>query len=113
MSVFTGIPEKGKGRARGLGFPTINISLAGESLSGIFAARVSFGGKGYHAVAFADSERGILEAHIVEPFSGEVAGEVQIQLEKKIRDSHMFSTDEELIRAIERDVLEARSHFNI
>lgn len=110
MQSYTGMPQKGQGRARGLGFPTINIPLTDE-VSGIFAANVSFGTKTYHAVAFADPRRHVLEAHIVESFSGEVTEEVTIVLEKKIRDSMYFPEDTMLREAIREDVAKVREYF--
>ncbi len=112
MNTYTGIPASGQGRARVLGFPTINIPLS-EEVSGIYAAKVSFGGNTYHAVVFADSVRHVLEAHIVEPFSEEVTDEVTVVLEKKIRDTYTFPNDTALIEAIEDDVRAAKAHFNV
>lgn len=112
MNSYTGIPKPGQGRARGLGFPTINIPLT-EDVSGIFAAKVSFGGNTYHAVVFADPKRQLLEAHVVDPFSGEVVEEVTIVLEEKIRDTYTFSSDAELALAIQGDVDATKKHFNL
>ena len=81
-------------------------------LSGIYAARVLVGGREYGAAGFADQERKILEAHILD-FSGDLYGkEITIQLLKKIRDSMRFSHDTALRAAIADDVACVRTYFS-
>lgn len=111
MYTCSGTIEKGLGRARTLGFPTINISLPKEAnVSGIYVARVHVGEQEYKAVAFADAPRGILEAHVIEDFPG-CEGEVSVTLEKKIRDTAYFSEDSALREAIREDVAKVREYF--
>lgn len=101
----TGIVQEGSKRARALGYPTINIPLSDASVSGVFAARVSFlNGTTHAAAAFADPSRMILEAHLFD-FSREMYGEeATIELVAKIRETQRFASDESLKTAIAEDV---------
>jgi len=101
----------GSGRARTLGFPTLNIPQDDGSVTGIFAATVLITGRTYHAAVFADRERKILEAYLLD-FDDEIeAEEITINLVKKIRDAQKFTDDTELQRAIAADVRAVREHF--
>ena len=112
MHSYTGIVQKGQGRAAALGFPTTNISLADNSVSGIYAARVRVGNTEYMAAAFADQKRKVLEAHMLD-FSGELSGKnITIELCEKIREHGDFSNDKDLRAAIERDAVRVRAYFN-
>lgn len=105
-----GVIERGKGRGKLLGFPTINIVSTEIPEAGIYASRVSIKGKAYHAAAFVDPKRGIVEAHILD-FNADVYGETgTIELCKKIRDS-IEASEEELIQAITEDVRIVREYF--
>ena len=109
---YTGIAQKGEGRGRELGFPTANIPLDDETVSGIYAARVSVGGKEYCAAVYANQARKLLEAHLLD-FWGELYGqEITITLEKKIRDDARFENEDALKVAIAEDVRNVRSFFS-
>ncbi|MDO8521696.1 MAG: riboflavin kinase [bacterium] len=111
MRVYTGVVVKGKGRATALGFPTANISLLDDSISGIYAAQVKVGGAEYMAAVFADQKRKVLEAHLLD-YSGELNGkDITIELCKKIREHSDFSNDEDLRVAIAKDVVNVREYF--
>ncbi len=113
MNSFTGIVTEGSKRATALGFPTANIELKDQAVSGIYAARVLVEGKKYTAAAFADPKRKLLEAYILD-FSGELYGkEITIELHKKIRDSAAFENDEALRAMIADDIKEVREYFKI
>lgn len=109
MRTYTGVVTEGKGRARSLGFPTINIPLTDGSLSGIYAGKVGYGGKEYLAAVYADQRRRILEAHLIDFSESTAAGTVRIALGDKIRDDMMFIDDHELKKAIAKDVAAVRS----
>jgi len=99
MGTYTGVVQKGRGLGAALGYPTANIVLP-DSLSGIYAARVLVGDEKYFAAVFADPTRGVLEAHLLD-FSGSLYDkEVEVTLEKKLRESAMFDDDDELRAAI-------------
>ena len=107
---YTGTVEKGEGRAARLGFATLNIAFAGEE-SGVYAAEVETGGEALPAVAFADRERGILEAHLLD-FDGDLYGKaVVVSLCHKIRDRMRFESDAAISGAIAGDAEKAREYF--
>jgi riboflavin kinase/FMN adenylyltransferase len=107
---YRAVVQKGKRRGAALGFPTINIPLNGEKLSGIFAATVFIDDKGYIAAAYADISRNILEAHILD-FSGDLYGkEIEIELLQKIRDDKKFPDEATLKAAIAADIAKVREY---
>lgn len=109
---FKGIVGRGHGTGKKLGFPTINIPLDDESLSGIYAAVVSIKGSEYHAAAYADTKRKLLEAHILD-FEDDLYGlPVIITLKKKIREGEHFSDEDILKRAIAADIEKIRTYFS-
>ncbi|OGG57698.1 hypothetical protein A2765_06195 [Candidatus Kaiserbacteria bacterium RIFCSPHIGHO2_01_FULL_56_24] len=111
MESYTGIVTKGEGKGKKLGFPTINIPLEDDSLSGIYAATVTIKGSEYHAAAYADTSRKLLEAHILD-FEDDLYGlPVMIELKQKIREGAHFSDDEELKRVIAGDIEAVRAYF--
>jgi len=111
MDTYTGIVEAGSQRAAALGYPTINIPLAGTEVSGIYAALVKVGEEEYEAVAFADQKRKLLEAHLFD-FANDLYGwNVKITLLRKIRESKKFKDEKSLHEAIIADVRQARAHF--
>lgn len=108
---FIGKVQEGSARASELGFPTVNIPLLDESISGIYVGKVTALGKNHIGAIFADSKRKILEAHLLD-FSGDLYGkEISIELFEKIRESGNFSNDTELKEAIENDVKRVREYF--
>lgn len=113
MNVYRGVVQKGSGYAGRLGFPTINIPLADDSLSGIYAARVTIkeGDAPYMAAVFADPKREILEAHILD-FNDDLVGlTITIELYEKVRETKYFDDEEELKAAIAHDVEATRAYF--
>ena len=111
MHSYTGIVVRGKGRAKALGYPTANIALADDSVSGIYAARVKTEGAEYMAAAFADQKRKLLEAHLLD-YSGDLSGKnITIELSKKIREHEDFINDEDLRAAIAEDIKNVREYF--
>ena len=69
-------------------------------------------GKECPAAAFADRERGILEAHILD-FSDDLYGKaITIELLKKIRDNKTFKNDTGLRATIADDVVKIRAYFS-
>ena len=111
MQVYRGTVTAGLGKAGVLGFPTLNIPLADRELSGSFAGTVAFDGQTYNAALYADQERKILEAHLLN-FEGEIReGEIEITPLKKIREKEIFDNYELLKSAIEKDVQEITRFF--
>ena len=110
-SIFTGTIQRGHGTGTKLGYPTINIPLADDSLSGIYAAVVTIKGSEYHAAAYADTKRKLLEAHLLN-FEDDLYGlEATIELRKKIRDDQRFDDEMELKKAIAEDIGAIKTFF--
>jgi riboflavin kinase/FMN adenylyltransferase len=108
---YTGIVQKYSQRGRSLGYPTVNIRLVDPEPSGSYVATVTSEGKRYAAAAYADQERGLLEAHLLD-FAGDLYGkEISMELLQKIREPEVFSHDDELKRAIAADVAKVRDYF--
>ncbi len=104
----TGVVQKGRGEGAKLGFPTANIPLTDSSVSGVYAAMVIVNSASHSAVAYADTLRGLLEAHILD-FSGDLYGAtITVVLGEKIRGDARFTTLEALSRQIQEDVAAAR-----
>ena len=113
MQKFTGIVQKGSKRGRRLGYPTINIVLTDTEVSGVYAARVRIkkDDAPYVAAVFADPNRKILEAHVLN-FSDDLYGlSVTIELHEKIRDKRDFVSDDELKKVIAEDILNVKRCF--
>lgn len=109
--VFTGVVQVGNSYAKSLGFPTINIPLTDSSVSGIYIARVTSEGNVFKAAVFADPERHVLEAHLLD-FVGDLYGkEVSIELLQFVRPREHFDTEEALQAAIASDVEKTREFF--
>jgi riboflavin kinase/FMN adenylyltransferase len=109
MTIYTGVVSEGKRRGRELGYPTINIPLHG--VSGIYAARVTIDRDSYIAAAFADSSRGVLEAHVLDESGDWYGKNISIELFKKLRESTAFFDDDALRAAIAEDVAQVREYF--
>jgi FAD synthase len=109
--LFTGVAVEGSRRATALGFPTVNIPYDG-SVGGVYTALVTIDERSYFAAAFADQQRGVLEAHLLDFPSADLYGAaVEIRLERKIRDSQFFDNDAALRAAITSDVEAVRDFY--
>jgi len=107
---------KGKGIGKEIGFPTANIDAGNQMLppSGIYAIRAKLNDKMFDGVlsmgvrpTFGDNQFQI-EAHLFD-FDGSIYGQmIEIFFIEKIRDEKAFSSVEELINQIKRDIEEAR-----
>ena len=112
MKRYSGIVERGPRRGTRLGFPTANIRCADSEVSGIYAALVYIKDKPPHSAAvYADTKRGVLEAHILD-FSGDLYGlTITMELHKKIREDETFKSDDVLRKTIARDIQKVREYF--
>ena len=112
--MYRGIVQKGTRRGESLGFPTANISLTDESVSGIYAARVWLEGHEYHAAVYADQRRKLLEAHLGKFKGGDLYGkEIKVELLKKIREDKRFDDENTLREAIAQDIQDVRDFFQL
>ena len=112
---------KGSGLGRKLGYPTANINHDGYviPLSGIYAAIIEINGTRYLCAvnigerpSINKSTEKILEAHIIN-FKRNILGKkIKLWFIQKIRDEKKFSSKENLIKAIAKDVLYIRKHYS-
>lgn len=107
---ISGTVSKGKHEGGKLGFPTANIPLRDSIESGIYAGKTFVGGKEYLSAIYISLESKILETHLLN-FSGNLYDQtITVQLDKKIRDPQIFSSEKDLISQITKD-LEAINTF--
>jgi riboflavin kinase/FMN adenylyltransferase len=104
---------------RQLGFPTANLDAKHLTLppNGVYAASTKIAGQFYRAalnigvrptVASAQAQLRV-EAHLLD-FSGDLYGaELELELDKKLRDERKFSSPAELREQIARDVAAVRA----
>ena len=114
---LTGLVVHGAGRGRPLGFPTANLlPPLSQALppDGVYVSRAYLNYHSHPAVTnigrcptFGEGERTV-EVHLLD-FSGEVYGqEIKIELIERLREERRFSSVEELIEQIKKDVEQAR-----
>ncbi|MFZ2555620.1 MAG: riboflavin kinase [Minisyncoccia bacterium] len=110
-NTFTGTIQRGHGTGKKIGFPTLNIPIEDETLSGIYAAIVTLRGIEYHAAAYADTKRKLLEAHIL-AFNEDIYGqEVTVTLMHKVREDKRFENEVDLKTAIAKDIAAIEEYF--
>jgi riboflavin kinase/FMN adenylyltransferase len=116
---FHGLVEKGDQRGRQLGFPTANLFTQAEiyPLAGVYATRTLVRGKLYDSVTnvgynptFIKEEKNKalkVETHILN-FSEDIYGEeIEVHFEKFLRSEQKFSSIEDLISQIKKDIRQA------
>ena len=113
VNTFYGVVQSGFHRGTTLGYPTINIPLNDTETSGIFAARVSLGGRMYRGAAYADQKNRVLEAYLLDFFDDAYGEKVAIELCEKIREDMHFDSEEALRAQIADDVEKVRTYFKM
>lgn len=109
---YRGIVERGDRRGSLIGFPSANIPLIDSSLSGIYVGRATLGARLYHAAVYADTRRGLLEAHLLDFAGGDLYDqEIEIEILEKIREDKRFANEGDLRAAIEGDIESVRYYF--
>ena len=107
---------KGVGRGKGLGFPTANILTDKEILPrpGVYAVKVRYRDEQHDAVMNIGfnptfgTERISLEVHILD-FSADLYDEtLRVYFVERLRDEQVFASIEQLVEAIDADILRAR-----
>lgn len=104
-----------------LGFPTANVQLHRYSapLSGVFAVLVNIGEEVLQGAAnvgirptVGDLVKPILEVHLLD-FEGKLYGQrIDVEFKHKIRDEKKFTTLDDLVENIQRDVNNIRVWFD-
>ncbi|MCK9573152.1 MAG: bifunctional riboflavin kinase/FAD synthetase [Candidatus Omnitrophica bacterium] len=112
---------KGSGLGRRLGYPTANIDYDGYVIpvSGVYSAIIETGNMRYLCAvnigerpSINKSAEKILEAHIIN-FKRNILGEkIKLMFIERIRNEKKFSSKENLIKAITRDVSYVKKHYS-
>ena len=119
---LTGVVERGAGRGRTIGIPTLNLAPASRKLlppDGVYAVRVAVGGGRYGGMmnqgsrpTFGVTARG-LEIHVFD-FAGDVYGErVRVEWVRRLRDVRTFPSREALVAQLDLDRAAARDSLNL
>ena len=117
-----GTVVSGDKRGASLGYPTANISIGDNALipaNGVYSVIVDLGGKSYPGLAnvgqkptFNGKER-LIETHLLD-FSRDIYGqEIKVRFIDRIREEKRFSSSEELVKQIEKDIALARDKVNV
>jgi len=113
------VVERGAGRGRTIGVPTINLSSPDPRKllppDGVYAVRVEIDGKRYGGMmnqgprpTFGVHARGI-EIHLFD-FTGDLYGAtVTVEWVRRLRDTQTFASRQALVDQIERDAIAARA----
>ncbi|HVX90701.1 MAG TPA: riboflavin kinase [Candidatus Paceibacterota bacterium] len=109
---FSGVVGVGKKYGRTIGFPTANIPLTDRSVAGIYTATVTLDGETFPAAVYANPERGVLEAHIIDWIGDIYEKPIVVTLREKVRESEEFEDELALMAAIAADVALIRESFN-
>ena len=115
---LSGQVVKGKGRGKGLGFPTANVDYSHGVMppNGVYAVKVLYKGKMHHAVAnlglrptFKENvNKPLLEVYLLD-FHRDIYGQtVNVFFIKKIRDEQTFPNLDALKTQIQKDVQKSR-----
>ena len=109
--------EKGAGRGKGLGFPTVNVPLApGQDVRhGIYAMRVHHDGARHDAAGYVGARptfgegAPVLEAYLFD-FAGDLYGaEVEAEFIAHLRPDQAFASAEQLAAQMDKDCAAART----
>jgi len=109
--------ERGAGRGKGLGFPTVNLPLAlGQDIAhGIYAVRVEHKGRRYHAAGYVGPRptfgggQPVLEAFLLD-FAGDLYGEeIEVEFIERHRADATYANGEALAAQMGEDCNRARA----
>ncbi len=109
-----GLVVRGEGRGRRIGVPTANMQFDIDLLvpaKGVYVTETNYKGMNYRSVTnighnptFASDKALTVETHLI-GFSGDLYGEmIEVSFLQKIRDEKKFSTVNELIEQLNRDI---------
>jgi riboflavin kinase/FMN adenylyltransferase len=109
-----GLVVRGEGRGRRIGVPTANLQFDVDLLvpaKGVYVTETNYKGLNYRSVTnighnptFSSDKALTVETHLI-GFSGDLYGEmIEVSFLQKIRDEKKFSTVNELIEQLNRDI---------
>ena len=116
----TGIVLKGLGRGKQIGFPTANINVSEKRIFprlGVYITETSYQDMIYHSITnvginptFKNSGKMSIETNIFD-FDNEIYGErIEVKFLKRIREEKKFSSVNELVLQISKDIQLARKY---
>ena len=109
--------ERGAGRGKGLGFPTVNLRLApGQEIAhGIYAVRVEHKGRRYQGAGYVGPRptfgggEPVLEVYLLN-FEGDLYGEeIDVEFIAHLRDDATYADGEALARQMQSDCRKAQA----
>lgn len=108
----------GEKRGSTLGFPTANLDIDQTLLvpaNGVYSAKVHIDGDTYFGVAnigvkptFQGKKRNI-EVHLLDFYQDLYGKNIKVSFTRRLREEKRFKTPSDLVKQIERDILEARA----
>lgn len=112
---------KGEGRGKKIGFPTANILISQDQIipaTGVYVSRTTNRGMTYNSITnighnptFNNSDDIFIETHLLD-FDDFLYGEnIEVELFKKVRDEKKFSSVNDLVEQIRKDVENSRNYF--
>ena len=119
---LTGVVERGAGRGRTIGIPTLNLPAPAKKLlppDGVYAVRVAVGSETFGGMmnqgarpTFGVTARG-LEIHLFD-FARDIYGEaVRVEWVRRLRDVRTFPSRDALVAQLEHDRAAARDSLNL
>ncbi len=119
MHIFWGKVKSGEKRGRKLGFPTANLSLTKEIPEGIYIAKAKIKEKWHPALTFIGKAKTFngkeyqAETYFL-LFNQNIYGKwISVRLLEKIRENKKFTSEKELIKAMQKEKQEAKKYFNL
>lgn len=113
-----GLVVKGKGRGKGIGFPTANLQVPDEMITpstGVYATRTLLKGKTYQSVTnigfnptFNDSLKMTIETHLLDSIADFYNEVLEVEFLDKIREEKRFESIDDLKKQIALDAEIAR-----
>lgn len=109
--------ERGAGRGKGLGFPTVNLPLGvGQDIAhGIYAVRVEHKGRRYRAAGYVGPRptfgggQPVLEAYLLD-FAGDLYGEeIEVEFIERLRADATFANEAALAAQMQQDCAQTRA----
>lgn len=118
---IAGSVKHGKALGRKLGFPTMNITPAGEKIlppNGVYICNVFSEGNVYAGIGnvgcrptVSNENKTTIEAFLFD-YEGQAYGQqIEVRLRKFVREEHKFSSVEELKQRVNQDIATGKQYF--